>query len=30
MNLNEVTVAGERHFDGVVEFPHSIEIERVG
>jgi ABC-type polysaccharide/polyol phosphate transport system ATPase subunit len=28
MNLNAITVQGERHFDGVVDFPHSIEIER--
>jgi ABC-type polysaccharide/polyol phosphate transport system ATPase subunit len=28
MNMNDVTVKGERRFDGVVDFPHSIEIER--
>jgi ABC-type polysaccharide/polyol phosphate transport system ATPase subunit len=28
-NLNAVTVAGERHFDGMVDFPHTIEIERL-
>jgi ABC-type polysaccharide/polyol phosphate transport system ATPase subunit len=29
MNLNEVTVQGERRFDGVVDFPHTITIERL-
>jgi ABC-2 type transport system ATP-binding protein len=29
MNLNEVTVHGKRHFDNVVDFPHSIDIERL-
>jgi ABC-type polysaccharide/polyol phosphate transport system ATPase subunit len=28
MNLNDLTVDGERHFDGVVDFPHTVEIER--
>jgi ABC-type polysaccharide/polyol phosphate transport system ATPase subunit len=29
MNLNAVTVEGERRFDGWVDFPHHIEIERL-
>jgi hypothetical protein len=29
MNLNAVTVEGKREFDGMVDIPHSIDIERV-
>ena len=29
MNLNEITVQGERHFDSAVDFPHTIDIERL-
>jgi ABC-type polysaccharide/polyol phosphate transport system ATPase subunit len=28
-NLNAITVPGERHFDGAVDFPHTIDIERL-
>jgi hypothetical protein len=28
MNLSFVTVEGKRDFDGMVDIPHSIEIER--
>ena len=29
MNLNEITVQGERRFDSAVDFPHTIDIERL-
>jgi ABC-type polysaccharide/polyol phosphate transport system ATPase subunit len=29
MNLNAVTVEGRRDFDGMVDIPHTIEIERI-
>jgi ABC-type polysaccharide/polyol phosphate transport system ATPase subunit len=29
MNLSALNVAGERDFDGMVDIPHSIEIERL-
>jgi ABC-type multidrug transport system ATPase subunit len=29
MNLSALTVAGERDFDGMVDIPHSIDIERL-
>ena len=29
MNLSVVNVAGDRDFDGMVDFPHTIEIERL-
>jgi hypothetical protein len=29
MNLNAVTVQGRREFDGMVDIPHRIEIERL-
>jgi hypothetical protein len=28
MNLNSITVEGRRDFDGLVDMPHTIEIER--
>ena len=27
-NLNEVTIEGTPHFDGIVDLPHTIEVER--
>jgi hypothetical protein len=29
MNLSTVTVEGKRDFDGMVDIPHTIDIERL-